>query len=83
MLADLATDDSDVGVSLFSALSRRGVTDAAQWLHAGSRPVLPDTVADVDVAEADAGSPGEGPSEPAPGASPAASGQPPGRTSGD
>jgi len=83
VLADLATDDSDVGVSLFSALSRRGVTDAAQWLHAGSRPVLPDTVADVDVAEADAGSPGQGPSEPAPGASPAASGQPPGRTSGD
>lgn len=37
VLAELATDESDVGVSLFSALSRRGVGDAAQWLHAGTR----------------------------------------------
>jgi GTP-binding protein len=58
VLADLATDDSDLGVSLFSALSRRGVADAAQWLHAGSRSALPAAPADVGVhegAQADAG----------------------------
>ena len=51
VLADLATDDSEVAVSLFSALSRRGVADAAQWLHAGSRPALPHAAADVAAGE--------------------------------
>jgi GTP-binding protein len=51
VLADLATDDSDVGVSLFSALSRRGVADAAQWVHAGSRSIPPDAGAGVGVDE--------------------------------
>jgi len=32
-LADLATDHSDVGVTLFSALKKTGVDDAAQILH--------------------------------------------------
>lgn len=32
-LADLATEDADIGVALFSALKRQGVADAAQVLH--------------------------------------------------
>ena len=38
VLGELATDEADMGVSLFSALSRRGVGDAAQWLHAARGP---------------------------------------------
>lgn len=38
VLAEVATDSSDVGVALFSALSRRGVGDAAQVLHGWTRP---------------------------------------------
>ncbi|WP_260787666.1 ribosome biogenesis GTP-binding protein YihA/YsxC [Aquabacterium sp. OR-4] len=33
VLAELATDDADIAVSLFSALKRQGVADAAQVLH--------------------------------------------------
>ena len=33
-LADLSTDDADIGVLLFSALSKTGVDDAASSLHA-------------------------------------------------
>lgn len=33
VLGDLATDDADIGVTLFSALSRLGVDDAAATLH--------------------------------------------------
>jgi hypothetical protein len=32
-LADLATEEADIGVALFSALKRQGVADAAQVLH--------------------------------------------------
>lgn len=38
VLGQLATDTADIGVSLFSALNRRGVDDAAMTLHAWSRP---------------------------------------------
>ncbi|MFY9511193.1 MAG: ribosome biogenesis GTP-binding protein YihA/YsxC [Rubrivivax sp.] len=38
VLAEVATDTSDVGVALFSALSRRGVGDAAEVLHGWTRP---------------------------------------------
>ena len=34
VLGDLATDDADIGVSLFSALSRLGLDDVASTLHA-------------------------------------------------
>jgi GTP-binding protein len=37
-LATLATDHSDVSVSLFSALKKTGVDDAAQTLHAWAHP---------------------------------------------
>jgi GTP-binding protein len=32
-LADLSTDDADIGVLLFSALNKSGVDDAATTLH--------------------------------------------------
>jgi GTP-binding protein len=38
VLADLATDDADVGVTLFSALKKTGVEDAAMALHAWAHP---------------------------------------------
>ncbi|HMW23872.1 MAG TPA: YihA family ribosome biogenesis GTP-binding protein, partial [Burkholderiaceae bacterium] len=44
VLADLATDSSDVGVTLFSALNRQGVGDVAEVLHGwchGAAPVEP------------------------------------------
>ena len=37
-LAAVATDTSDVGVALFSALKKTGVADAAETLHAWTRP---------------------------------------------
>ena len=37
VLAEVATEDSDVGVTLFSALSRRGLDDVAEQLHAWVR----------------------------------------------
>lgn len=37
-LSDMATDDADIGVALFSALSRTGVGDAAQTLHGWVHP---------------------------------------------
>jgi GTP-binding protein len=39
VLGQLATDDADLSLSLFSALSRRGVGDAAQVLHGWVHPV--------------------------------------------
>lgn len=59
VLAELATDESDVGVSLFSALSRRGVGDAAQWLHAGSRRSAPDASAGATPPEGADGAPAD------------------------
>lgn len=38
VLGQLATDDADLSLSLFSALSRRGVGDAAQVLHGWVHP---------------------------------------------
>lgn len=38
VLADLATDDADVGVTLFSALKKTGVEDAALALHGWAHP---------------------------------------------
>lgn len=38
MLGQLATDDADLSLALFSALSRRGVGDAAQVLHGWAHP---------------------------------------------
>jgi GTP-binding protein len=36
-LAELSTDDADIGLTVFSALDKRGVDDAAltlyQWVH--------------------------------------------------
>jgi GTP-binding protein len=37
LLGELATDSADVSLSLFSALSRRGVGDAAELLHGWTR----------------------------------------------
>jgi GTP-binding protein len=37
-LAELATDHADVGVTLFSALKKTGVEDAAQTLHGWAHP---------------------------------------------
>lgn len=43
-LADLATDDSDIAVTLFSALKKMGVGDVAmilhEWAHPGKGPAL-------------------------------------------
>jgi GTP-binding protein len=41
VLGDLATDDSDVGVTLFSALKKTGVDDAAMALHGWVHPGAP------------------------------------------
>lgn len=38
VLAEVAGDTADVGVTLFSALSRRGLDDVAETLHAWTRP---------------------------------------------
>ncbi len=38
VLGELSTDEADVGVTLFSALSRRGLPDVAETLHAWTRP---------------------------------------------
>jgi len=38
VLADLSTDDADIGVLLFSALSHSGVDDAASVLHTWVHP---------------------------------------------
>ncbi|HEY1089485.1 MAG TPA: ribosome biogenesis GTP-binding protein YihA/YsxC [Burkholderiaceae bacterium] len=40
VLAELATDESDVSVTLFSALKRTGIGDVAQILHEWAHPVL-------------------------------------------
>jgi GTP-binding protein len=37
-LGEIATDQSDVGVALFSALNKKGVADAAETLHAWTHP---------------------------------------------
>jgi GTP-binding protein len=39
VLGELATEDSDIGVSLFSALKKIGVGDAAQALRAWAKPL--------------------------------------------
>jgi len=41
VLGQLATDDADLSLALFSALSRRGVGDAAQVLHAWAHGAPP------------------------------------------
>lgn len=41
VLSDLATDDSDVSVTLFSALKKQGVADVAQILHAWAHSAKP------------------------------------------
>ena len=42
VLGELATDEADVGIALFSALKKSGVGDAARvlhgWVHAGAQP---------------------------------------------
>jgi GTP-binding protein len=40
-LGEIATEQSDVGVALFSALNRKGVADAAETLHAWAHPPAP------------------------------------------
>ncbi|MEO8298845.1 MAG: ribosome biogenesis GTP-binding protein YihA/YsxC [Burkholderiales bacterium] len=50
VLAELATDEADIGITLFSALSRIGIEDAAQTLLSWARPPRP-----VDDALAPAG----------------------------
>ncbi len=44
-LGEVATEQADVGVALFSALSRQGVADAAQVLHEWTRRSRPSTLA--------------------------------------
>ncbi|MED5618186.1 ribosome biogenesis GTP-binding protein YihA/YsxC [Ideonella sp. BN130291] len=41
VLGQLATDDADVGITLFSALSKKGVGDAAQTLYQWAHPLSP------------------------------------------
>ena len=41
VLGEIATENADVGVVLFSALSRRGLGDVAQTLHGWTRPAAP------------------------------------------
>ena len=41
VLGQLATDDADVGITLFSALSQQGLGDAAETLHAWAHPLSP------------------------------------------
>jgi GTP-binding protein len=43
VLADLATDESDVGITLFSALKKQGIGDAAKVLHAWVHPSTKET----------------------------------------
>jgi GTP-binding protein len=38
VLAEVSTDNTDIGVTLFSALSRQGLGDVAQALHGWTRP---------------------------------------------
>jgi len=38
VLGEVSTEESDIGISLFSALKKSGVGDAAQVLHAWTRP---------------------------------------------
>jgi GTP-binding protein len=45
VLGQLATDDADLSLSLFSALNRKGVGDAAQVLHGWAHPVPAATAA--------------------------------------
>ncbi|MFO1228277.1 ribosome biogenesis GTP-binding protein YihA/YsxC [Roseateles sp.] len=40
-LGVLATDEADVGITLFSALSKRGLGDVAQALHGWAHPIAP------------------------------------------
>ena len=37
-LADIGSDESDIGVTLFSALSRQGLEDAAEHLYQWAHP---------------------------------------------
>ena len=38
VLAEVSTESSDIGVTLFSALSRQGLEDVAQTIHGWARP---------------------------------------------
>jgi GTP-binding protein len=38
LLADVSTENSDIGVTLFSALSRQGLDDVAQAIHGWTHP---------------------------------------------
>jgi GTP-binding protein len=38
VLAEIATDESDIGIALFSALKKIGVADAAEMLHGWAAP---------------------------------------------
>jgi GTP-binding protein len=52
MLADMSTDSTDIAVTPFSALSRQGVGDVAEALHAWvlpSAPLAADLVAEQPV----------------------------------
>ena len=55
VLAEISTESADIGVALFSALSKRGLEDVAEtvygWTHAGAQPVQP--VVDQAADEAD------------------------------
>jgi GTP-binding protein len=46
VLGELSTDEADVSVTLFSALSRQGLPDVAETLHAWTRPVAPPAAAE-------------------------------------
>ena len=57
VLGELSTDEADVGVALFSALSRQGLPDVAETLHAWTRP--PADTADAAAPAAPAAPPAE------------------------
>ena len=43
VLGELATDDADLNIALFSALKKKGVDDAALTLHGWAHPATPAT----------------------------------------
>lgn len=44
-LASVSTDEADIGITLFSALNKRGLGDVAQALHAWAHPAAADPAA--------------------------------------
>ena len=67
VLGEVATENADLGVSLFSALSRRGVGDAAEVLHGWVHAAAParEQAGDAAPPPADAAPADASPADPA------------------